>query len=116
MEFTNTQVRAKLKKINMLNPLNELEISFSQFKNRTTVHKYGKGRAQLKIVYCGQPKEVLFAFYVNCDTDTNVLREAYDWYKRLAKGDTGPIDEGDVKIGNSGFPLQYGPIRWKEPK
>lgn len=116
MAFTNTQVRAKLKQIHMLNPLNEMEISFSQFKNRATVHPYGKGRNQLKIVYCGQPREVLFAFYVMSDTDPNVLREAYEWYKRLVKGDTGPIDEGNVKIGNCGFPLQYGPIRWKEPK
>lgn len=114
MAFTNTQVREKLKQINMLNPLNELEISFSQFKNRATVHKYGEGSELLKIVFCGKPNEVLFGFYVETDSDSNALREAYYWYKRLTKGDTGPIDEGNVKIGNGGFPLQYKAIRWKD--
>lgn len=114
MAFTNNQVRAKLMQINMLNPLNELEISFSKFKNRATVHKYGEGSELRKIVYCGTPKEVLFAFYVETDSDPNVLREAYNWYRRLVKGDTGPIDEGDVKIGNCSFPLQYTAIRWKD--
>lgn len=113
MEFTNTQVREKLKQINMLNPLNELEISFSQFKNRATVHKFGEGNTLRKIVFCGQPKEVLFGFYVEIDSDINSLGQAYYWYKRLAKGDTGPIDEGNVKIGNGNFPLTYTAIRWR---
>jgi hypothetical protein len=114
MEFTNKLVREKLKQINMLNPLNELEISFSQFKNRATVHKFGEGNTLRKIVFCGQPKDVLFGFYVETNTDINVLTEAYYLYKRLAKGDTGPIDEGYVKIGNGNFPLTYTAIRWKD--
>lgn len=114
MSFTNNQVRAKLKQINMLNPLNELELSFSKFKNRATVLKYGSGTEQRKIVFCGQPRVVLFAFYVENDIDPNTLREAYNWYKQLVRGDTGPIDNGDVKIGNCGFPLQYTAIRWKD--
>lgn len=113
MEFTNNQIRAKLKQINMLNPINQLELSFSKFKNRATVHKYGSGTEQRKIVYCGQPKEILFAFYVENDIDLNTLREAYNWYKRLVKGDTTPIDEGNVRIGNCGFPQQYTAIRWR---
>lgn len=116
MKFTIAQVRAKLEKINLLKPDTGLELSYAHFKNMSSIHKYGRGRLQKKIVFCGKPKETLFAFYVMNDTDPIVQREAYDMYKRLVKGDMGPIEDGDVMIGNCGFPMTYGDIRWREPK
>lgn len=86
-------------------------VSYSVFKNKATIMKYGKqNKHQLKVVFVGFPKENLFGFYVECDTDPNCMKQAYDWYCKLVKN-TVDFDDVDIHFGNCGFPMQYGYIR-----
>ena len=102
-----------LDKLNALNLLNEdkTHVSYGRFKSVATIMKYGKqNKHQLKVVYVGFPKENLFGFYVECDTDPNCMKQAYDWYCKLVK-DNVDSDNIDIHFGNCGFPIQYGYIR-----
>jgi hypothetical protein len=86
-------------------------VSYSVFKNKASIMKYGKQtKHQLKVVYVGFPKENLFGFYVECDTDPNCMKQAYSWYCKLVKNDI-DSDNIDIHWGNCGFPIQYGYIR-----
>ena len=103
------QIHDKLRDINLLGE-NNTPVKFVAFKNATTIMKYGTGKRTKKIVFAGKPKENLFGFYVIHDTDSNVLKEAYEIYKRMLKGDREVFDEFSVIWGNSGLPITYGYI------
>jgi len=89
-------------------------VSYSEFKNRASIMRYGKqNKNQLKIVFVGFPKENLFGFYVQCDTDPKCMKQAYEWYCKLIKGKL-DFDDVDIHFGNCGFPITYGYIRYIE--
>jgi len=110
MNMTPKAVKGKLKKINLLTETGQ-PLPYSQFKNLATIKEYGKKN---RIVFSGLPKEALFGFYVNFGTYPDMLREAYDWYRRIAHGDMGPIHEKSVLIGNTGIPEEYVEIEWEK--
>jgi len=110
MSLTEKQIRTKLKRAGLLD-MNGNPLPYAQFKNYASIQRYG---SKHKIVFIGQPKENLFGFYVMYDSDPAVLKEAYNWYVRIARGDLSPIDDGDVMVGNSGIPIEYKPIKMME--
>lgn len=90
---------------------NSKPISFSAFKNRALIMKYGKqGRNQMKIVVIGIPNENMFGFYVECNPDHLCIKQAYDWFIQLIKGIEN-FDEIDIHFGNQGIPLTYKYLR-----
>lgn len=102
-----------LLKIGLLNA-DSSSVSYTTFKSFASIMKYGKqNKNQLKVVFVGFPKENLFGFYVECDTDPNCMKQAYSWYCKLVKNDI-DSDNIDIHLGNCGFPIQYGYIRYIE--
>jgi len=112
MNLSLRAIKGKLKSIGMLTETGQ-PLSYSQFKNLTTIKEYGKKN---RIVFSGNPKEALFGFYVDFGTYADMLREAYDWYKRIVFNDMGPINEGNVMIGNTGIPDEYLELEWEKHK
>ena len=87
-------------------------ISFTGFKNRCSIHKYGKSH---KIVFLGHPKQNLFGFYVMYAADAVVLKEAYQMFLNVInKNDISDYENNDLQWGNAGIPLGYGNIRTTE--
>lgn len=87
---------------------NNKPLSYSGFKNRASVHKYGKN---YKVVFVGHPRQNLFGFYTMYGPDSDVMKEAYDMYVSLVKGDMTGYNEGDIQWGNCGIPISYSELR-----
>jgi hypothetical protein len=80
MKLSNEQLVDNLKLLGLINLSTNKPISYSGFKNRASVHKYGNS---YKIVFVGQPKQNLFGFYVMYGNDSQVMKEAYDMFISL---------------------------------
>lgn len=107
MKLTFDQLYVNLCKLGLIS-IDDKPLSYSAFKNRASVHKYG---GQYKIVFVGLPKQNLFGFYTMYGTDSQVMKEAYGMYCRLVDGDMEDYNDGDVQWGNCGFPISYGSLR-----
>lgn len=101
----------RLKAIDMLD--NGKPVSFKKFKEKVSIHNYGRGVKKLKIMFIGHPKENLFAFYPMQNPNPIALKECYEKYVALVNGDWSPLDDGDIIWGNSGIPICYGEIYYK---
>ena len=108
MKLSNEQLVDNLKLLGLVNLSTNKPISYSGFKNRASVHKYGDS---YKIVFVGHPKQNLFGFYVMYGNDSQVMKEAYDMFISLVKGNMEDYNEGDVQWGNGGIPIGYGGLR-----
>ena len=108
MKLSKEQLIGNLKLLGLVNIQNGKPISYSGFKNRASVHRYGK---TYKIVFVGHPKQNLFGFYTMYGNDSEVMKEAYDMFIRLVKGDMTDYNYNDVQWGNAGIPLGYGDLR-----
>lgn len=78
-------------------------VSYAAFKNKATIHRYGKE----KIVLFGQPNNNLFAVYTIRDTDPNTMKEAYGKFVRLVKGDTTDYKSSTLQWSKGGIPTEY---------
>jgi hypothetical protein len=108
MRLRLEQLHYNLKVLGLMGIDNNKPLSYSGFKNRASVHKYGKN---YKVVFIGHPKQNLFGFYVMWGADSQVMKEAYELYVSLVKGDITGYDEGDIQWGNCGIPISYGELR-----
>ena len=108
MKLSLEQLHDRLKDLGLMSIENNTPLSYTGFKNRASVHKYG---GKYKIVFVGHPRQNLFGFYTMYGTDSQVLKEAYDMYWKLVKGDIEGYNEGEVQWGNCGIPLSYGKLR-----
>ncbi len=112
MRLTLDEIKDKLKELGIINAETNALISFTGFKNRCSVHKYGK---KLKIVFLGHPKQNLFGFYVMYAADSVVLKEAYQMLVNVVvKDDISYYEDDDLQWGNAGIPLAYGDLRFAE--
>jgi hypothetical protein len=114
MKFSNEQLVEKLSQLGLVG-INEngsftyyQPVSYSAFKNRASIHRYGR---TAKIVFVGSPKNNLFGFYVMCDTDSNVMKEAYNMFVNLVKGEMTEYNQENIQWGNCGIPISYGNLR-----
>lgn len=111
MAFTIDEIKAKFKALNLIDEENK-PILFNRFKNKCSIHKYGK---KSKIVFIGFPKENLIGFYVDAGlNDINATRQAYEWFCDLVGGEIGVHLNGYVQFGNCGIPLGYGNLRYQK--
>jgi hypothetical protein len=83
-------------------------ISFNGFKNRASIHRYGKTH---KILFIGHPKHNLWGFYLPKVNDKDYLKAAYKVFIETLKGNMKHIDTGVLQWGNSGIPISYGKLR-----
>lgn len=109
MTLSIKQIQSKLKKLGLISEDGK-PLSYAAFKNRATISRFS-GRRKYKAVFVGQPKDNLFGFYTMYGTDPEVMKEAYDYFIQLVKGNSEPYDEGDVQWGNCGIPIAYGNLR-----
>jgi hypothetical protein len=107
MKLSNEQLIEKLRLLDVIG-VNDKPISYTAFKNRASVHRYGKA---YKIVFLGAPKSNLFGFYVVFGNDSQVMKEAYDMFLDLVKGDMTDYNLDDIQWGNAGIPIAYGRLR-----
>ncbi len=102
MRLNADQLYTKLKQIGVV--YRKTPISYVGFKNRTTIHR----TPNRVVVYLGLPKSNLFAFYPPVGNDAEVLKNAYDLFVTLAKGDATPYKQRLVGWGNCGYPQKIG--------
>jgi len=108
MRLRLEQLHYNLKVLGLMGIDNNKPLSYSGFKNRASVHKYGKN---YKVVFVGHPRQNLFGFYTMYGPDSDVMKEAYDMYVSLVKGDMTGYNEGDIQWGNCGIPISYSELR-----
>jgi len=110
MRLPVEQVRGKLELLGLI--INGKPISFKEFKERADVHEYGRGRNKLHIIYIGQPKENLFAFYPPQTTKPEALKISYEYYKDCVESEfMCEYNDENVMWGNCGIPVSYGNVR-----
>jgi hypothetical protein len=93
---------------------NNKPISKSLFKNRASVHQYGKGRNMFNVLYFyTNPKECIYGFYPQFQGDNKgkCLENAYKMFLDLLNGEMEDVDCKDIQRGNCGIPLSYGDLR-----
>jgi hypothetical protein len=89
-----------------------LLISFAKFKKLCNIHQYGRGQRRLFIIFVGQPKENLFAFYQPTCTRPEMLKIAYEYLVDTITTDMKQeFLDGNMQWGNCGIPLSYGDVR-----
>lgn len=108
MKLSLEQLHYNLKVLGLMSIEDNKPLSYTGFKNRASVHKYG---SKHKIVFVGFPRKNLFAFYTMYGNDSKVMKEAYDMYWKLVKGSMEEYRDGDIQWGNCGIPLAYGDLR-----
>lgn len=89
-------------------------ISKAQFKERASIHQYGRGKDMLNVMYFyTNPKECIYGFYPQFQGDSKAkcLENAYEMYKDLLNGEMDDFDCKDIQRGNCGIPLIYGDLR-----
>ena len=91
---------------------NHKPISFAKFKKLCDIHQYGRGQRRLFIIFVGQPKENLFAFYPPTCTRPEMFKIAYEYLVDTITTDMKQefLDE-NIQWGNCGIPLSYADVR-----
>ena len=92
-------------------------LSKKAFVERLDVHQYGRGKGKLFIGFVGNKMDGLFAFQPLCSGDTKArfISQAYNMYKDTVNGNMVHIDDEMLQRGNSGIPLSFGDIYFREP-
>ena len=91
-------------------------ISKAQFKERASVHQYGKGQGMFNVLYFfTHPKDCMYGFYPQFrgDSKAKCLANAYQMYIDLLNGEMDDFDCNDIQRGNSGIPTSYGDLRMR---
>jgi hypothetical protein len=87
-------------------------ISFAKFKKLCDIHQYGRGQRRLFIIFIGQPKENLFAFYPPTCTRPEMLKIAYEYLVDTITTDIKQeFLDSNMQWGNCGYPLSYADVR-----
>ena len=101
----------KLKDLGLITEKGE-PISFAKFKQRVSIHQYGKGQRRLFIFFIGHPNNNLLAFYPPTTTRPEMLKIAYGYLIDTITTDMKQeYLDGNIMWGNCGYPLSYGDIR-----
>lgn len=105
-------LQERLKSIGLI--LNGKPAPFRVFKKLVDIHNYGTGKRTIKIIFIGHPKENMFGFYPMQGANPVVLKEAYEMFVALAKGEFEDVDCRNIQWGNCGIPICYGDLRRDE--
>ena len=112
MKLPKAILNQKIKDLGLIDE-NGKPISFAQFKQLVSVHQFGRGKTKDFILFIGQPKENLLAFYPMIrDNKVNSIKRAYDYLVDTITTKEKQYYEDDyVMWGNCGYPIAYGRIR-----
>lgn len=106
--MTLKQIHGRLRQLGLINNFNE-PVLYNKFKNRATIHTYKTGRWSKRVVFIGLPNVSLFGFYhpFQGTTDTEIMKEAYNRFQRLVKGNLFEFENEAVQWGNCDIPETY---------
>jgi len=95
---------------------NGAPISKTAFIERLNLHQYGKGQRKLFIGFFGGKMNGMWGFYpiYAGDTKAQFLKDAYNNYKNVILGKMDLVDDGLIQRGNSGIPISYQDIYFRE--
>lgn len=103
--------------------INGEAITKTAFKKKANEghHQYGNRREKLHVFFFyTHPKELMYGFYPSFKGNkTDALNDAYQNYKNILDGHIEALDDpygcdALVQRGNSGIPISFGAIRWKQ--
>lgn len=110
MRLPLEEVNGKFEALGLLP--NGKPVSFNKFKEYADAHEYGRGKGKLYIVYVGNPRENLFAFYPPQGTKAECLKVAYGCYLDTVLTESkDQYQFENVMWGNCGYQVSYGGIR-----
>jgi len=112
-EFLHTVILREFKTIGLITENNK-PISKKAFKERASVHQYGRGKSMLNVMYFFiHPKECIYGFYPQYQGDSKAtcLTNAYQMYLDLLNGEMDEVDCNNIQRGNTGIPIGYGNLR-----
>ena len=114
-EYLFDRMIKEFKTIGLVSP-NGHKISKSAFNEHIDVHQYGKGQNKLFIGFVGNKVNGMYAFQPLCKGDTKVrfLKQIYQMYCDVLKGDMTNFDDEMIQRGNSGIPLSFRDIYFKK--
>ncbi len=101
---TIKQLHINLKFLGLMSLGANKPLSYAGFKNRASIHRYGKNN---RIVFIGRPNDNLFALYTVPDTDSATMKQAYEMYVKLVKGDITDYKSGTIQWSDGKIPLVY---------
>lgn len=111
MKLPIDKINQKLKEIGLIDEKDKV-VSLAQFKKMASVHQYGKGKQRLFIIFVGNPRNNMFAFYPPTETKPEMLKTAYSYLVDTATTELKQeYLDGNVLWGNCGYPLGYRSIR-----
>ncbi len=110
--MTHAQAMQSFKAL-MLVDQYERPIPFKNFKNISSIHRYGN---KYKVLYVGHPKKNLWGFFLIWDNDMGFSKEAYKVFVKTVAGDMSFIEDKELQHGNAGIPISYGDLRTTYPK
>lgn len=113
-EFTYDIVMRNWIKIGLL-PESKKPITKKLFKEMGDIHKYGKARRALKVIYFMNSRECAYGFYPMQGSNVNVLKECYQMYIDTINGNMIHVNDRDIRFGNCGLPLNYSGLRAVKP-
>lgn len=112
-EYVYDKILREFKALGLVGENNK-PITKKAFKERASVHQYGRGKGMLNVLYFYiKPKEYIYGFYPQFQGDSKAkcLENAYKMYLDLLNGDMEEVDFKNIQRGNSGVPIGYGDLR-----
>ena len=90
-------------------------LSKKAFSEVCDIHTYGRGKNKLFIGFVGNKMDGLFAFQplFRGDTKVKFLAHCYKMYQDTLNGNMEHVDDEMLQRGNSGIPLSFGDIYFR---
>lgn len=111
-EYLHDLILREFKAIGLVGENNK-PLTKKAFKERASIHQYGRGKGMLNVLYFYiNPKECIYAFHPQFQGDTKAkcLDNAYKMYLDLLDGEMDEVDNAEIQRGNSGIPICYGDL------
>lgn len=91
-------------------------LSKTAFKERLSLHTYGRGKGKLFIGFFGDKLNGIWAFYGSFrgDTKAEYFKDAYSRFLKVIDGEMDWVDNETIQRGNSGIPISYGDVYFRK--
>lgn len=87
-------------------------IHYSKFKSLCDIHQYGRGKGRLFIIFVGNYRENMLAFYPPTTNKEDMLKISYSYLVDTIETDMKQeFLDGNIMWGDCGIPLTYTKVR-----
>ena len=86
-------------------------VSKSKFSQIASHHNYGSGSRKLGVWYVNKNSNFIYGFYPYQGNKQEQLKECYEYFLDILKGEMDSVDSDDVCFGNCGIPIYYKKLR-----